>query len=256
MSLGMFVAFWKKAPTLYYTRSATYLMKLFFKTLLFLLVSGSVSAQNFYKERISRDNILTIGAGPSFAYLDNGGQYRDYNFEIKPSISIALTKRLNQTFDLRATGGIQWISSGGNPPAVLQQIWSENFASFTAKGPAYYFDLMPSLNLISFGNHMNRSLFNLYGGLGLGIMNVRTEQTKSFSREETPTRHEISTGYVPIRAGLSYRIGPYSDIAGEGTMMWTFSDNLDGNVGSNRFGDHLFQAQIVYRRYFVPKSKD
>jgi len=47
-------------------------------------------AQNFYKERISRNNILTIGAGPSFAYLDNGGQYRSFDFEIKPSVAVSL----------------------------------------------------------------------------------------------------------------------------------------------------------------------
>jgi hypothetical protein len=229
-------------------------MRLFFKTVLFTLVSGSISAQNFNKERISRDNILAIGIGPSFAYLDNGGQYRDLNFEVKPSVSLALTKRLNQSFDIRATGGIQWISNGGNPSSTFIDKWSANFASFTVKGPVYYFDLMPSVNLISFGNHMNRSLFNLYGGTGLGIMIAQTKQTKSFSSEEIPTNHRISTGYVPVRAGLSYRIGPYTDIAGEGTTMWTFTDNLDGNVGNNRYGDHLFQVQVVYRRYFVPKK--
>jgi len=228
----------------------------FFLCILFISISESISAQNFYKERISRDNILTIGVGPSFTYMDNGGQYRSLNFEIKPSFSLGLTKRLNQTFDLRATAGAQMISSGGNPPTALRDVWFEEFASFTAKGSVYYFDLIPSVNLIRFSNHMDRSLFNLYGGFGLGIMNARTEQKKSFSSEEEPTKNQISTGYVPVRAGLSMRIGPYSDIAGEGTMMWTFTDNLDGNVGNNRFGDHLFQAQIVYRRYFVPKTKD
>ncbi|SEF96488.1 hypothetical protein [Algoriphagus boritolerans] len=231
-------------------------MKLFLKTALLILVSGSISAQNFYKERISRDNILTIGVGPSFAYLDNGGQYRSLNFEIRPSFSLGLTKRLNQTFDLRSTAGFQQINSGGNPPTVLRDQWFQDFASFTAKGTVYFFDLVPSVNLIRFSNHMNRSLFNLYGGFGLGIMNARTKQTKSFSSEEEPTTHQVSTGYVPVRAGLSLRVGPYSDIAGEGTMLWTFSDNLDGNVGNNRYGDHLFQAQIVYRRYFVPKTRD
>lgn len=233
-------------------------MKTLVKTLSFLsviLFSGNLAAQNFYKERVSRDNILTIGLGPSFAYLDNGGQYRDLNFEIRPAFSVALTRKLNPTFDLRSTLGIQGISSGGNPTTQMRDMWYEDFASFTAKGSAYYFDLVPSLNLIKFTNHMHRSLFNLYGGFGLGIMNVRTEQTKSFSPEEVPTKHQITTGYVPVRAGLSYRLGAYSDIAGEGTMMWTFTDNLDGNVGFNRYGDHLFQAQIVYRRYFVPKDK-
>lgn len=234
-------------------------MKTLVKNLTFLfiiLISGNLSAQSFYKERISRDNILTIGLGPSFAYLDNGGQYRAMNFEIKPAFSVALTKKLNSTFDLRSTLGIQSISSGGNPSTYIRDLWFEDFASFTAKGSAYYFDLIPSINLIKFTNHMHRSRFNLYGGLGLGVMNVRTEQTKSYSSEEKPTKHQITTGYVPVRAGLSYRVGPYSDIAGEGTMMWTFTDNLDGNVGFNRYGDHLFQAQIVYRKYFVPKERD
>ncbi|WP_035467565.1 hypothetical protein [Algoriphagus mannitolivorans] len=224
--------------------------------LAFCLSIGSSYSQNFYKERISRDNILTLGIGPSFAYIDNGGQYRDYNFAIKPAFSIALTRKLNPMVELRTTTGVQWISSGGNPPIALRDKWYFNNASFTAKGPAYYFDIIPSFYLIPFSNHMNRSTVNLYGGAGLGVMHVVTEQTKSFSPEERPSKNSITTGYVPIRAGLSLRVGPYSDIAGEGTMLWTFTDNLDGNVGFNRFGDHLFQAQIVFRRYFVPKGMD
>ena len=225
-------------------------------TLLFILVSGSIAAQNFYKERISRDNIVTIGLGPSFAYIDNGGQYRDYNFSVKPAFSISLTNKLSELLELRATTGVQWISSGGNPPFTLRDKWFFGNAAFTAKGPAYFFDLVPSFYLIPFSNHMHRSKVNLYGGAGLGVLHVRTQQTKSFSPEEMPTSHQITTGYVPVRAGLSLRIGPYSDLAGEGTMLWTFSDNLDGNVGSNRYGDHLFQAQIVFRRFFIPKTQE
>ncbi|MCS5490034.1 hypothetical protein [Algoriphagus limi] len=222
--------------------------------ILFLTLPLMANAQNFYRERISRDNILSIGIGPSFAYLDNGGQYRDFNFEIKPAISASITKKMTPALDLRATLGVQFISSGGDPSTQIRDMWHANFASFTAKGPAFYFDVIPSINLIPFSNHMHRSRFNIYGGVGLGIMHVMTEQTKSYSPEETPTKHQVTTGYVPVRAGLSYSIGPYSDIAGEGTMLWTFSDNLDGNVGFNRFGDHLFQAQIVFRRYFKPKN--
>jgi hypothetical protein len=222
----------------------------------FLLISESISAQNFYKERISRNNILTVGLGPSFAYLDNGGQYRNFNFTIKPAFSIALTNKISEMMEIRATGGIQWISSGGNPPTSLRDEWFFDNASFTAKGPAYFFDLIPSFYLIPFANHMDRSQVNLYGGVGLGVMHVSTEQTKSFNPEETPIIQEITTGYVPVRAGLSLRLGPYSDLAAEGTMLWTFTDNLDGNVGNNKYGDHLFQAQLVYRRYFIPKSQN
>ncbi|MBN7810973.1 hypothetical protein J0A68_08405 [Algoriphagus sp. H41] len=234
-------------------------MKPLFKHLAFLLLllsSGTIQGQNFYKERISRDNILAIGIGPSFAYLDNGGQYRALSFAIKPSVSVGLTKRLSNSLDLRSTLGYQYISNGGNPSFAVRDMWYENYSSFTAKGPLYYFDVTPRIYLKGFSNHMHRSLFNLYGGVGLGILHSRTEQTKSFESEEIPTEHKITTGYVPVRAGLSYRLGPYSDIALEGTMMLTFTDNLDGNVGFNRFADHLFQTQLMYRMYFVPKNKD
>jgi hypothetical protein len=234
-------------------------MKFISKSLLILLFTAFASratGQNFYKERVSRDNILTIGMGPSFAYLDNGGQYRSYNFDVKPAFSLALTRKINSVLELRTTGGVQWISSGGNPPIAIRDKWFFKNASFTAKGPVYYFDMIPSFYLIPFSNHMHRSKVNIYGGAGLGVLHAVTKQTKSFSPEEEPRRQNITTGYVPVRAGLSLRISPYADIAGEGTMMWTFSDNLDGNVGSNRFGDHLFQAQIVFRKYFIPKATE
>ncbi|WP_057937458.1 hypothetical protein [Algoriphagus resistens] len=224
--------------------------------LLFIVGSTQLSAQNFYKEKQSRDNIFSIGVGPSFAYMDNGGQYRSFNFEIKPSVSASLIKRLTDRFELRATGGVQWITSGGNPSAAVTNMWAANNASFTTAGTVYYFDVMPSMYVIPFGNHMNRSMFNFYGGFGLGVMHATTEQTKSFSKDEVPQREKITTGYVPIRAGLSYTLGAFSDIALEGTMLATFTDNIDGNVGFNKYGDHLIQGQIVYRRYFFSKFKE
>lgn len=218
-----------------------------------LFISGNLVAQNFYKEKISRDKILTIGFGPSFTYMDNGGQYRTFNFEVKPSFSAALAKRLTPVFDLRATAGIQGIASGGNPSKKVQDFWKENNSSFTANGNALYFDVMPSVNLIPFSNHMNRSFANLYGGFGLGVMYTSTKQTKSFDVDEAPQKFNMTTAYLPFRAGLSFQLGAYADIAAEGTLMLTFTDNMDGNVGFNRFGDHLGQVQIVYRRYLYPR---
>ena len=221
---------------------------------LFFMASGLVSGQSFYKEKIPRNNVISFGIGPSFIYMDNGGQYRDWNFEIKPSVSASYSKKLTSQFDLRATVGFQQIASGGNPPAVVRKNWTERESSFTAKGSVYFFDVIPSMNLIPYDHHMNRSKFNIYGGIGLGVMHVATEQTKSFEENERPTNQSVTTPYIPVRAGLSYRIGNYSDIAGEGTILWTFTDNLDGNAGSNKYNDQMAQAQIVYRRYLIPKS--
>ncbi len=218
------------------------------------LASGWASGQSFYKEKIPRNNVISFGMGQSFIYMDNGGQYRDWNFEIKPAFSASYSKKLNPMFDLRATAGFQQIASGGNPPDVIQENWTAKGSSFTSKGSVYFFDVIPSMNLIPYDHHMNRSKFNIYGGFGVGVMHVATEQTKSFEENDRPTNRSTTNPYIPIRAGLSYRIGNYSDIAGEGTILWTFTDNLDGNAGSNQYNDQLAQAQIVYRRYLIPKS--
>lgn len=223
-------------------------------SLFLFLASIPASAQNFYKEKTSRDNIFSIGVGPSFAYIDNGGPYRTFDFEVKPSVTVSLIKRLNSRFDLRASGGVQWLSSSNNASPNMQGTWFENGSSFTTQGPAYYLDIMPSVNLVAFGNHMNRSMFNLYGGFGLGMMHSRTEQTKNYDADAVIYKEQVTTGYVPVRAGVSFTLGPYSDLAAEGTMFFTFTDNLDGNVGFNKYGDHLAQAQLVYRRYFFSRK--
>lgn len=212
-------------------------------------------AQSFYKERIPRNYIFTAGIGPSFSYLDNGGPYRTVEFEIKPALSLGLSKKISPMVELRTTAGIQWIGSSGNHGEKIKEIWAETNSSFTANGQAYFLDIMPNFYLVPFSHHMHRTRFNFYGGLGLGVLRAVTDQTKTSNPEERPFSNSVTTAYVPVRAGLSYSLGPYSDIAGEGTMIWTFADNLDGNVGNNRFGDHFFQAQIVYRRYFIPKTK-
>lgn len=220
-----------------------------------ILLNFPVSAQNFYKEKTSRDNIFSIGVGPSFAYLDNGGPYRTFEFEIKPSITLSLIKRVTPRFDLRASAGTQWLATSNNAGPNVQGAWFENNAAFTAKGNVYYLDIMPSANLIAFGNHMNRSLFNLYGGLGLGILHSTTEQTKTYDADAIIYNEQVTTGYVPVRAGLSFTLGPYSDLAAEGTMLFTFTDKLDGNENFNKYGDHMAQLQLVYRRYFFPKNE-
>ena len=148
--------------------------------LFFMILAGTLSGQSFYQERVSRNHILTFGVGPSFAYLDNGGQYRAWNFEIKPSISAAYTKKLNARFDLRGTAGVQWISSGGSHSKEIQNKWTENEAAFTTNGSMIYLDVMPSMNLIGFANHMNRSKINLYGGFGIGMMVANTKADQKF----------------------------------------------------------------------------
>ena len=220
------------------------------------MILGSGYGQNFYKERISRDNIFTVGIGPSFAYLDNGGGYKELDFAVKPSLSIGLIKKVSSRMEFRTSAGFQEISSGGSPTQEMIDIWRLFNSSITVKGAAYFLDFIPSFYLVPFSNHMERSKVNFYGGAGLGTMLAVSRQTKSTNPQEKPYRSSIFTGYIPVRAGLGIRMSPYSDLGAEGMMFWTFSDNLDGNAGYNKFGDHLFQVQLVFRKYFVPKGME
>ncbi len=213
------------------------------------------SGQSFYKEKIPKNKIISVGIGPSFMYADNGGQYRAFNFKWNPATSIAYTKRLDSRFNIQATAGVQFIESGGNPSQRALESWEVQGKAFQFSGQAYYLDVMPTVQLFSFHNHMNRPWVNIYAGTGVGIIHVN--RMEAFSRQPDATFRPNSTtsGYVPFRSGITFRLGDVSDLSLEGTILFTFSDDLDGNIGSNRFGDHLAQAQLVFRRYLAPRIK-
>ncbi|ERM82045.1 hypothetical protein P872_08685 [Rhodonellum psychrophilum GCM71 = DSM 17998] len=211
--------------------------------------------QNFYKERIPKTDIFSIGIGPSFIYADNGGPYRTFKFEWDPAFSLSYTKKFSNRFAFKTTTGIQWIQSSVSPSIQVQERWIANNGAFRFKGHAFYADVMPIMYLFPFHSHMNRRFVNLYGGLGIGLLHVNRVQAFSMSDDALETRAKTTTGYVPFRAGISFRLGALSDLALEGTMLFSFSDNLDGNANFNRFGDHMAQAQLVYKKFLKPRSK-
>jgi hypothetical protein len=213
------------------------------------------NGQNFYKERIPKTDIVSFAIGPSFIYADNGGQYRSLNFEINPAVSLSYTKKLNSRFALKSTAGLQFIESGGDPSPAAQERWRSAGSAFSFKGQAYYLDVMPMMYLLPFYSHMNRSMFNLYGGFGLGLIHVNRSESYSFDEADRDSRVTITTGYIPVQAGINFRLNELSDLALEGTILYVFSDNLDGNQNFNRYDDHMAQAQIVYKRFLKPRNK-
>ncbi|HLW19598.1 MAG TPA: hypothetical protein VKX33_04710 [Cyclobacteriaceae bacterium] len=218
-----------------------------------LFLSHLTVAQNFYKDIIPRVNNLYIGVGPSFMYADNGGGLRNSQFKIRPATTIAYGRKINSFLELKGSFGYQMLESqdpGYYNDEVLRR-WIEAGQAVGMKGNGYYFDLMPAFNL-PVERHIDRKNVNIYAGIGLGVMLVRKEEVKIINNVPTVEKKTLSLAYIPIRGGISYRIGPHSDLALEGTMMATFSDEIDGNVGFNRFNDHLFQGQIVFKRYLSP----
>src|SRR5690606_38303448 len=104
--------------------------------------------------------------------------------------------------------------------------WIEKGQAIGIQGNGYYIDLMPVFSL-PVKRHIDRKAVNIYAGVGIGVLLVDKEEVKIIDNAPSIEEKTLSVAYVPIRGGISYRIGPHSDLALEGTMMATFSDEID-----------------------------
>lgn len=227
--------------------------KTFFLLIGFLFLSFCSLAQNFQKEIIPRLNNIYLGIGPSFMYADNAGGLRNSEFKMRPAGSFGYGRKINSFMEVRGTFGYQMLESQDPNyygDSVLRH-WVETEQALGIKGNAFYFDVMPMFHL-PFERHIDRSDLSIYAGVGVGVMLVDKEEARVTNNTPTVVERSLSAVYIPIRGGVSYRIGDHGDLALEGTLLATLSDEIDGNVGFNRFNDHLFQAQIVYKRYLSP----
>ena len=238
----------------------SYLSKLGIKTWLCLCLAISLTssgnhllAQNFYKERSGRNQTLGAGIGPGFIFADNGGIYRDFNFALKPALSAHYGRRINSFWQLRATAGIQGLRSGGEYPVDVLQVWDVRKSAFRFSGTALYADVMPMIQLFPFVNHMDRPTFNWYGGIGIGILQASTTLYYNMSQNSPSRKQRLLTASFPVRSGVSYRLGDFGDISLEGSLLLTMTDQVDGNSGYNKFGDHLINIQLQYTRYLKVK---
>jgi hypothetical protein len=218
-----------------------------------MMESSQLYAQNFYKERSGRNQTFGAGIGPSLIFADNGGIYRELDFKLKPSFSLHYGKRMSSFWQLRATAGIQSLSSGGNYPIGVLQVWDVRNSAFRFSGTALYADVMPIIQLMPFFNHMDRTAFNFYGGIGVGFVQASTTLFYSMTLNNPSQKQRLLTASFPVRSGVNYRLGDYGDISLEGSLLLTLTDQIDGNTGYNKLGDHLINFQLQYTRYFKSK---
>ncbi|MCL6257607.1 DUF6089 family protein [Aquiflexum sp. TKW24L] len=204
--------------------------------------------QSLYRDQYERKHSISLGAGPSFMYSDNGGIYNSGDFKWNPVFSLAYTRKLGSKFAVQATGGLQIVESGGTEREYAIDDWIDSGGSFRFKGQAFFMDLMPVIYLIPYDTHMNRGRFNAYLGSGVGFVQVNRKEAFSFDENAPQFEKSSNSFYIPAMVGFSYSISPLSDLSLEIKGMFTFSDELDGNVGYNQFNDHFVQTQIVYRR--------
>lgn len=216
-----------------------------------LLYSNLSTAQNFNRDRIPRENNLYVGLGPSFIYSDNGGGVRNLEVKIRPAAFVSYGRKITSLMDIKATLGVQVLESQSInyfEDSTLRR-WNREGQAFGMKGTSYHLDVMPIFNLFPFDTHISRQDINVYLGIGVGIMGINKEELRLINNMPDVQNKSMSIPYVPVRGGISYRIGPHSDLGIEGTFMATFSDEIDGNVSFNRFNDYLFQGHIVFKRY-------
>lgn len=217
---------------------------------LFCFLGTFVHAQNFQKMGSDKNQTLIIGVGPSAFYGDTGGEYPFMKFPVKANFSVGYTKNLVNFLQLRFTSGYQRLVSWDGFNNALIQNWTSRGKPYAFQGGAVYFDIMPQFLLFPQDHVSNRPKFNAYGGIGLGAIFVNREQRVYHESGDKISRVNTLTSYIPLRGGLSYRIGYLYNIGLEGTFMHTFSDDLDGHTGYNFRNDHLVQLNLILMRYF------
>lgn len=227
------------------------LNRLLLLTIALVCLIVEAEAQNFYKEKISREKYVQLGAGPSFMYADNAGGLRNIDFSVKPAISASIGKKINSFFDLKGTLGYQFYKSQDIDyfNNDLISLWGEQNNAVETRSNIIFMDILPTAHLFKFTNHALRRNFNIYAGAGLGYLLAINQELRYKNEQTYPENKLRSTFYMPLRGGISYKLGLYDDLSLEGSLFLTFSDKIEGTAGYNRFNDHLLQGQIVYRRY-------
>ncbi|MCH7400490.1 hypothetical protein ACFOUP_10555 [Belliella kenyensis] len=218
-----------------------------------ILNSTQVLGQNFFKYKEAANHSIILGGGPSIIYADNGGRFTQFRFKFYPSFTLGYSKAVSDHLDVRLNVGHQRIGVREADDQNRIDAWIENGSAIGFSGFANFVDVMPTFKLIGTKYPLIRPEFNLHLGAGVGILQSRTNLNFG---DNTPNRYQQSTSfYIPIRSGLSYQLNPNTDLIFEGSMFITFTDEIDGNVGFNRFNDHLFQFQIMVKRYLNLRSE-
>jgi len=173
--------------------------RLIFFASLFSCIILQAEAQNFYKEKISREKYIQLGVGPSFMYADNAGSLGNVDFNIRPSISASMGKKLNSIFDLKATLGYQFYKSQDKDYYKQEtlSLWEEKNYAVETHSNIIFMDVVPTAHLFKFTNHTLRRDINIYAGAGLGYL-IAINQEQKYKNEQTYQENKIrSTFYIP-----------------------------------------------------------
>jgi len=230
-----------------------------------LFTTLQVQAQNFYKELTPRDRQITVGIGPSVAYTDFSFEESSVPSVIHPSMFIAYGQQFRDHLYLVTTVGVQ-LSESNHIFMSAEDLrpFIGTGQSITYKTQSLFVDIMPQFNIWRSDTHVWRPGFQVYGGIGLGIIassgveqfialkDNRTEFTGENDINRDYQRNSRASGYVPIRVGISKKIHPHWDLGLQGTYMYLFTNRFEGNNMINGKNDQLYQVHLTLKRYLPP----
>jgi len=222
----------------------------FFLICTFSIIHHS-SAQNFAYETMERPWSAELGIGPGWMYSDNVGSLRRAGFSISPAASVSLTKRITAPLAIRGSLGVQGMRGNLDTDLERRIEWGEEGNAYDFIGQAYYFDVAPVFRFFRTRELVHRSKFNFYASAGIGGMGIVSTNTIMIDGESVRRDNNMIIPYIPVRAGVSYRFRPLWDFALEGSLLLTFSDDIDGHTGNNRFDDYPMNVQVKIRKFFT-----
>lgn len=224
---------------------------IFLLSMIFFTHHGN--AQNFAYETMDRPWSAELGIGPGWIYADNGGSFRNVGFSLSPAASFSLNKIIRPSLSLRGTLGFQGLLGNMDADMDRRVELGEEGNAYDFRGQAYYLDVAPVFRLFGSRELVHRRKLNLYASAGLGVMGIVSTNDIMQEGVSITRDNNMIIPYIPVRAGVSYRFRPLWDFALEGSLLFTFNDNIDGNMGNNRLDDYPMNIQFKIRKFFTWK---
>jgi hypothetical protein len=196
--------------------------------LLASFASEMASAQSFYAIRRERSIIGSIGTGASSYFGDLKEENR--SLDTKPTINIGLQYFISSRVALRAE--ITWFQLKGDDSQSEDQSRINRNLSFSANN----FELSTTAAINLFPNGLRfyqRAVFNTYAFAGIGLLysNPKAElDGETYALQPLETEGVSYSRYqpvIPFGLGARVMLGPFFNLAFEGSFRKTFTDYLD-----------------------------
>lgn len=217
---------------------------------LYLATTNETQAQNFTYETYDRPWRAEVGIGPGWTYADASSSIRGLGFAVMPAVSASLARSLTPSLFIKGTLGAQGMLGDAEFTREQRIAFGEEGNAYHYRGQLFYFDIAPVYRIFQPTHYVFRSKINFYGSIGIGVLATNATYDIKQGEEPVTVNNNIIAPYVPVRAGVAYRFRPLWDFALEGSVLVTFTDDLDGHRGLNRFDDYPMNIQLKVRKLF------